>query len=294
MILILLLCSMSQLRIIRCFRQRFQLTKSTRPFFLQKESSLSSDSGKDDDTIRYDQLVGSSKVFLSSIKARSANSRVLTFDESTALTGLIKHHLPNLKATDLLVLMSFISDLKLGSSANKHSQELLSLLKRIADESTKFSDDQMHKMFLAMVNAKIRWDSITENLVLSDRFNELLLRGDGKLYSEMLWCIGSMGGEWRSLSTGSKEAVIEGLESTLFNITPYTLSSVLWSLAKTGIKWSQLKNVGSSVLRAISRIAEITSPQQSSKVCLPIAFYPFSFIILSFLDIMVAWTDVDG
>lgn len=176
-------------------------------------SSSSSGGGGYVNRINFESLRGSPLVFINGVKIRSKESAELTYGERADLATLIKMHAnKNLKPSLYASLITSISNIKQGTKNWDFRNELKVLSDALPLRSEAYTTQDISMIYVAFARMEVNYDS---TLGTNDGFigttvkllPSLAERGVG----DVIWSIGTTGGQWKRLSPTLQKALLTSI-----------------------------------------------------------------------------------
>ena len=164
--------------------------------------------------------------------------------------------------------LMFSSNIELRSE-----NDIMILMNSITNVATQLSSYESTSIIIGLARMGVSWQSFKQGLgssfeVFTTKLGLHMNNMDEKMSSDVIWGLGAMSADFSSLSSKLRTPLIKSLDKIVSSssLSPYSLSSTVWAVAKMGCRCSDLSPTFKQVF--ISRLESLSkdfSPQQSSK-----------------------------
>lgn len=232
--------------------------------------------------ISFAELNRDENKFMAAIQERSTNQISLSQEEASQLYSLLQHFVAKLSPRAYFNLISCLGSIKTNSYQWKCDKEVTLLLEYLPlklSDQTKSED--IAKTLLGLCRLGVSWSKIQVHRQMATAISEALLSSNEKLVSDIIWTLGTLGPNWKTLPVALQQNLMKAFEKNIVRMSPFTMSSSVWAMAKVGYPWTILsKETQKIVLDKVERFSRDFTPQQSSKVLWALGTMGISYQLL--------------
>lgn len=199
---------------------------------------------------------------------------MFTLKEKTIVLNLLKFHCPQMQSGQTSSAILSIGTLMFSANTELRSDnEIRIIMDSIINVVTQLSSYESTSIIIGLARMGISWQSVKIGLGSSfDLFTTKLAlhmnNMDEKMSSDVIWGLGAMAPEFNSLNFKLRSSLIKALDNILASssLSPYSLSSIAWAVAKMSCRCSDLSpTFKKAFVNRLEGLSKDFSPQQSSK-----------------------------
>ena len=212
--------------------------------------------------IEYESLKSDRRGFLNAIQQRSRRegSKQLNGQERKHVYELIRTHLQQLDGPSLASLVSSLGNLE---NLHREGNVCSSQFSQVCEQ---MNAHELANSLLGFGKLGVDWEQMKEKERIYARLARQLQYMDDRSIADTLYAIGLLSFRWSKLPSVLQSSLMNAAMKSIHRANSFTLSNIVWSLAKIGVKWSELSISLQQLLLSKLKSQKDTSPQQSSKI----------------------------
>lgn len=180
--------------------------------------------------------------FVKALRTRASQVSELSYNERADLKILLNNHVtPDMKHQYYVSLVTSISNLKSNSKNWDVSADAKAIFRTIpCAKDMSYEDISVVLVSFAKIQASFYKDLSTKSDFMSKLACSLPLMKE-KTVGDIIWSLGTMDARWSTLSPELQKAIVDSVNIHGASFNAYSLSSVIWALAKMGAKKNILR-----------------------------------------------------
>lgn len=216
----------------------------------------------DSSRIEYESLKSDRRGFLNALHQRSRREgpKQLSGQERKHVYELIRTHLHQLDGSSLASLVSSLGNLE---NLHREGNFCSSQFSQVCEQ---MNAHELANTLLGFGKLGVDWEQVKEKERIYARLARQLQNMDDRSIADALYAIGLLSFRWNKLPSILQTSLMNAAIKSIHRANSFTLSNIVWSLAKIGIKWSELSDSLQQLLISKMKVQKDASPQQSSKI----------------------------
>ena len=202
------------------------------------------------------------------------NEVVFTLKEKSVILNILKFHSPRMQSAQISsVILSIGTLIHSANTELRSDNDIKIVMESVMNVATQLSAYESTSIIIGFARMGISWQSLQTGLgpnyehfvsKLATHINNM----DDKMSSDIIWGLGAMSADFGSLNPKLRVSLGKSLDKIIASssLSPYSLSSTVWALAKMGCRFSDLSaSFKTSFVNRLDSLSKDFSPQQSSK-----------------------------